>query len=448
MEMDSGKNLMVSPADSISIQKVLHILGVIRSLPSGALIYNQIEQILLEYDNQQIHVEKAYGSLLQALLDIFQSWIPDESHLLIRFKLLQARLQPPLLLSDIGALEKEYKKCLTEFIQVLGNPVSRTGDAGRSEVMDEAVEGERGSVAIKSSPEILLEREDLSVPQELKHKSVGMSSIKYAYKTEGKGAQEIGELRDTLSHKLKEAVQQNQDFCIMLDMTMGELQHASRTHDVDELKQQLIQYAKRLHTNSQKIVEGLERTEQCLGNVEVDYRQLDEELSRARLLSLTDDLTELPNRRAFLGKLEDEVGRVRRHNQPLTLAIIDLDKFKSINDQHGHAVGDEVLRCYANDIFSIFRQYDMVARFGGEEFAVLLPNTDREGALRAMRKVKAKVGQIVCEVNNKIIPVPTFSAGLAVYHEGETLGAYIERADQAMYRAKSLGRDRVEFDNE
>ena len=429
MDLGSIKNKNVSTVNSISIQKVLHILGVIRSLPSGALIHQQIEQILLEYDKQQIRVEQVYVNLLQALLDISQSRIPEESPLIIRLKLLQARLQPPLLLNDIEELESEYKKCLTEMVQVLEHPENKADDIADTETQ----KGEQGSELIETLPGIYLGNDETATP--------GGSKVKT------KGFQEISEIRDTLSHKLREAVQQNQDFCVMLDLTMSELQQADKMSDVNELKQQLAHHAGGLYTNSQRIVEVLGSAEQFLGNIEVDYRQLDEELSRARLLSLTDYLTELPNRRAFLGKLENEVGRVRRHNQPLTLAIIDLDKFKSINDQYGHAVGDEVLRCYANEVFSMFRQYDMVARFGGEEFAVLLPNTDKEEALRAMRKVKVKVSQVACEVNGQSIPVPTFSAGLAVYHEGETLGAYIERADQAMYRAKSLGRDRVEFDN-
>lgn len=443
MDPGSIENKNVRHANSVSMQKVLHILGVIRSLPSGILIHQQIEQILLEYDSQQIHVEHVYVRLLQTLLDVFQSRIPKESPLNIRLKLLQARLRPPLLMHDIGALESEYKKCLTEIVQMPGDPASRAGGAAHAEVLESGQDPE----LIETLSEILMENDKTAIPHEFESQFSDSTSIKSTLEIKDKSGQEISELRDTLSHKLREAVQQNQDFCVMLDLTMSELQQANKILDVNELKQQLTHHAGRLFTNSQRIVEVLEGADQFLGNVEVDYKQLDEELSRARLLSMTDYLTELPNRRAFLGKLENEVGRIRRHNQPLTLAIIDLDKFKSINDQYGHAVGDEVLRCYASEVFSIFRQYDMVARFGGEEFAVLLPNTDKESALRAMKKVKARVGQITCEVNGQSIPIPTFSAGLAVYNEGETLGSYIERADQAMYRAKSLGRDRVEVDN-
>lgn len=430
----------VGLTNSISVQKVLHILGVIRSLPSGSLIYKQIEQILHEFGNQQTHVEHVYVRLLHALLDILQRMIVEESPLTIRLKLLQARLQPPLLLHDIDSLDVDFEECMNDVVEVLGFPVKGIGHVTSSEaLLSDEIIGEIDSMpngSIQYSQSSFVHREASSEVREPKN----IDDI------QGKNSQELSELRDTLSHKLRETVQQNQDFCVMLDLTMGEMQQATNNQDIEVLKKQLFLQVGRLRNNSLKIVEVLERADQFLGNVEVDYRQLDEELSRARLLSLTDDLTELPNRRAFLSKLEDEVGRVRRHNQPLTLAIIDLDEFKSVNDQYGHAVGDEVLRCYAEDVFSIFRQYDMVARFGGEEFAVLLPNTDKEGALCALNKVRAKVGQIYCMVNNKSIPIPSFSAGLAVYIEGESLGAYIERADQAMYRAKSLGRDRVEVD--
>lgn len=448
MEMNSDQYSTVKAAgitNNVSLQKVLHVLGVIRSLPSGSLIYKQIEQILLEFGNQQMHVEHVYVRLLHTLLDILQRMVPEESSLTIRLKLLQARLQPPLLLHDIDSLDYDFEQCLDDLVEVLESSSNRIGHISQSEVPGgENIMGDDDSVS-----NILLQHDEyFSVLQRANSGSGDSSEIKKENNLQGKNSQEVSELRDTLSHQLRETIQQNQDFCVMLDLTMGEMQQATSMQDVEAVKKQLFLQSGRLRNSSQKIVEVLERADQFLGNVEVDYRQLDEELSRARLLSMTDDLTELPNRRAFLSKLEDEVGRVRRHNQPLSLAIIDLDEFKSINDQYGHAVGDEVLRCYADDVFSIFRQYDMVARFGGEEFAVLLPNTNQEGALCALNKVKAKVGEIFCKVNNQSIPIPSFSAGLAVYNEGESLGAYIERADQAMYRAKSLGRDRVEVDSE
>jgi diguanylate cyclase len=162
------------------------------------------------------------------------------------------------------------------------------------------------------------------------------------------------------------------------------------------------------------------------------------------LLSLTDDFTGLPNRRAFMRRLEDEIGRAQRYETPLALAILDLDSFKQVNDTFGHAAGDRVLRCYADHILSTFRHHDMVARYGGEEFAVLLPNTALEGAASALRKVQSRIAQAVCEYDGHSLPLPTFSAGLTLYRHGESLTSLIDRADRTLYRAKRFGRNRIE----
>jgi diguanylate cyclase (GGDEF)-like protein len=165
-----------------------------------------------------------------------------------------------------------------------------------------------------------------------------------------------------------------------------------------------------------------------------------------RLLSLTDEFTGLPNRRAFMRRLDDEIGRSQRYATPLALVMIDLDGFKMVNDTRGHAAGDEVLRCYANDVLSVFRHHDMVARYGGEEFSVLLPNTASEDAMSAMRKVQGRVASILCEYEGRKLTLPTFSAGLTLYVPGESPAALIERADRALYSAKRRGRNRVEVD--
>ena len=164
------------------------------------------------------------------------------------------------------------------------------------------------------------------------------------------------------------------------------------------------------------------------------------------MLSLTDDLTGLPNRRAFLRRAEDEMGRADREKTSLALVAIDLDYFKNINDQYGHTVGDEILKIYAKDVLSIFRRYDMVARYGGEEFSVLLPNTDKTGALRALDKIRSKVRITHYMHEGQTIPLPTFSSGLVIHRPGETMEKFIERADKVLYRAKQMGRNCIEID--
>jgi diguanylate cyclase (GGDEF)-like protein len=142
------------------------------------------------------------------------------------------------------------------------------------------------------------------------------------------------------------------------------------------------------------------------------------------------------------------VSRVQRHSSPLGLVLIDIDHFKRINDEHGHAAGDEVLRSYANEILSIFRHHDLVARYGGEEFAVLLPNTRQDGVLRALEKVRRRVADVATQRGGGQVPLPTFSAGVAEFRPGEAPTRFIERADSALYAAKRKGRNRTEVSDD
>ena len=257
---------------------------------------------------------------------------------------------------------------------------------------------------------------------------------------------DIVKLQETLAKQVLGTIARNEEFGVLLEVVLGELRQAGDTRELEDLRWTLIREIEKLTKGHHELAEQLDSTHHYLQLIESDSRQLSDELTRVRLLSLTDELTALPNRRAFLRRIEDEVARVQRYGFPLSLALIDLDHFKQVNDRYGHAGGDEVLQLYSKNILSIFRHHDLVARYGGEEFAVLLPNTDSEGAMRALTKVKNRAGETRWQPNGEMIPVPTFSSGVSLYKPGETASAFIERADKALYRAKRLGRNRVEID--
>lgn len=257
---------------------------------------------------------------------------------------------------------------------------------------------------------------------------------------------DIQELQAGLAQQVLDTIAQNQEFGVLLEVVLSELRQVGEISELENLRWTLIREIEKLMSGHHELADKLDSTHHYLQVIESDSRQLTDELTRVRLLSLTDELTGLPNRRAFLRRLEDEVARVQRYGFPLSLALMDLDKFKDINDKYGHAGGDEVLRVYAKNILSIFRHHDLVARYGGEEFAVLLPNTESEGALRALTKVRNRCAETRWQNNGSVVAAPTFSAGLALYKPGETSTAFIERVDKALYRAKRLGRNRVEMD--
>jgi two-component system, cell cycle response regulator len=162
---------------------------------------------------------------------------------------------------------------------------------------------------------------------------------------------------------------------------------------------------------------------------------LKEEVAR---LAASDSLTGLANRRALAGVLSREIARTARTNEPLSLAVMDIDHFKHINDTFGHLVGDQVLREVARTMAANVRDVDLVARYGGEEFAIVLPNCSIEGALMVVERVRAAVA---CAGTVSRV---TVSAGIAmVVGEGNEGDVLMGAADGALYASKRAGRDRV-----
>jgi diguanylate cyclase (GGDEF)-like protein len=135
-----------------------------------------------------------------------------------------------------------------------------------------------------------------------------------------------------------------------------------------------------------------------------------------------------------------------RAKRPFSVALIDLDRFKSINDTHGHASGDEVLRRTAETLLGSLRRSDAVGRWGGEEIVVLLPNTDTVGAGRALEKTLADVRALAFAGKQGTTFSVTFSAGAVLATADESLDQAVARADALLYAAKAAGRDRVNID--
>ncbi len=164
-------------------------------------------------------------------------------------------------------------------------------------------------------------------------------------------------------------------------------------------------------------------------------------------LAMRDTLTGLANRAAINQTYARERAVSERAKRPFAIALIDLDRFKSINDTHGHSVGDEVLKRTASTIVASLRRSDTVGRWGGEELVVLLPNTDAAGARRALEKVLVNVRSLEYSGKDRASFSATFSAGAVIAAPSEALDAAIARADVLLYAAKHAGRNRVHVDD-
>ena len=160
-------------------------------------------------------------------------------------------------------------------------------------------------------------------------------------------------------------------------------------------------------------------------------------------IAMTDELTGLANRREALAGIDRMIAAARRNHRPLTLAILDIDRFKLVNDSHGHPAGDEVIREVAEAAARIMREQDMVGRLGGEEFIIAFPDCSDSEALAACERLREAIAQTPIVLESGTALTVTISFGVARYSNSETRTALIGRADQALYFAKKGGRNQV-----
>jgi len=165
---------------------------------------------------------------------------------------------------------------------------------------------------------------------------------------------------------------------------------------------------------------------------------------RALQSAYIDPLTQTRNRGALLNSFSREWELARRHGTPLSVIMVDVDRFKSINDTHGHDAGDAALREVAASLKDRVRASDIVFRYGGEEFVILLSNTDCEGATQLAERIRQTLENKPIAIGSRSTLYVTASLGAATLRGDETPEALLHRADQAMYRAKRSGRNRVE----
>ena len=177
-------------------------------------------------------------------------------------------------------------------------------------------------------------------------------------------------------------------------------------------------------------------------NLQDAYGRLQQQESKIRELMLTDPLTEIANRRYLDERIMTEMDRVSRYGQSLAVIMTDLDHFKKFNDVYGHLRGDEVLKTFARVIQDNLRATDFVARFGGEEFVILMPETSSDGACKLAERIRQSMQlQSIVGINEQV----TASFGVTMMHEGDNPTQIFMRADSALYQSKEKGRNTVTF---
>jgi diguanylate cyclase len=225
--------------------------------------------------------------------------------------------------------------------------------------------------------------------------------------------------------------------------------------DLDDLKQVLEnhlegllgtmdQHQKQRDAREQEVAARLKGLSERVAHMEQEAQGFREHLEEQRQKALIDPLTGLPNRAAWSERLEHEIKQWQQHGNTLSLAMLDLDHFKRINDNYGHLAGDKVLKIIATVLRKRLRGSDFIARFGGEEFVLLLPATPPAVGAKLLETLRAAIEACPFHFKGERVTI-TLSMGLATFRAGEHSDLVLKRADQALYRAKNAGRNRVEL---
>lgn len=222
-------------------------------------------------------------------------------------------------------------------------------------------------------------------------------------------------------------------------------QELSKTDDlikINELVNHLMQDTSVMQTDIMRSRDDLLNQQRAATDAQLRMHKLQEELQQLSEVVRIDQLTGVLNRRGMDEAFNTEIARHRRNGESLSVALLDIDNFKMLNDQHGHAAGDSALKHLAGVIKRAVRPTDIVTRMGGEEFVVILPNTNLDEAVVTMARLQRSLTKEYFLGNNQKLLI-TFSAGVALFKVEDDVATILLRADQAMYLAKKSGKNRV-----
>lgn len=214
-----------------------------------------------------------------------------------------------------------------------------------------------------------------------------------------------------------------------------------RIFEVDMLDGRWLLLSEQLLDTGELLVHSKDITKQKLLESQMQLT-----MSQLQVLALTDELTQLANRRSFVKSVEAELSRFSRSADSVAMILLDLDFFKTINDTFGHQAGDEVLICVADILRQATRQYDIVGRLGGEEFAIFLGATELKAAIVIAQRIAALFSSTSVQYNGQLISVKG-SMGITSCADNVTFEKLYNEADKALYLAKLKGRNRIEVFN-
>jgi diguanylate cyclase (GGDEF)-like protein len=429
---DSNTSTSADPSLLQSLK--LHLDGLKRT-QHGQVLYNQIQRGLQKYGHEDGRIELVFVSFLHALLGKYATSPACDPSTRVKARLIQQRLTLYLPKTTPAPAAPKPAATMPRSAPVEARPAAAPPAAPKpSAPQAPVVEAKPEPVAELVAPSVVATPAPVVETKPVPSPEPAPSSHQ----------EKIEALGDTLAQKVTESIAVDKQFGELLEAEREALKNLdSPLGEFNDLKQILVKGLNELIEERQALIDKLSSAGDYLKAVELDRERLRQELSHARKHSMADELTGLPKREVFVKQLEAEIGRVKRYGFALAVAVIDVDNLESVNKRYGRSAGDAVLRCYAGQILAKFRTYDLVARYGGDEFAVLFPNTQKDGAMHALEKARKTAASTFIQHDGKNIPLPSFSSVLTQYSPGEPASTLLERADQTLSQARLAGYNRM-----
>lgn len=265
--------------------------------------------------------------------------------------------------------------------------------------------------------------------------------------TEAKGRaleaqEELRQMLATFITRLSQMTESSSSYQGKMEESMRQLEQAKKIEEIAPVLKEVISATRLMTTESSGVRDELRAMREKAQTTEAELVKLHRELDRVSAQARHDSLTGALNRQGLDEAMNREVSSVRRKETPLSVALLDIDNFKKLNDSKGHETGDAALAHLATVARECMRPQDTLARYGGEEFVILLPDTPLDKGIEAMTRLQRELTRRFFLAGNEKILI-TFSAGVAQLAQGESGADAIKRADQAMYLAKRAGKNRV-----
>lgn len=283
-------------------------------------------------------------------------------------------------------------------------------------------------------------------PQEIEQAIVGLKEIIFQ---QGKIQSDVSEARDAIRDLVNLVLDTIETMTGQsgrnhqhLEQLAGELETTNDWQQIRQIVAAVVDTSKIITAQSVETQKALIHAKNRLQTAQSKIRKLEEEMEVVSQLIHIDPLTGTLNRRGLTATFMRETARSQRFHHPLTVAIIDLDHFKKVNDVYGHDLGDVVLQSVARILRDTLRGSDIITRYGGEEFVILMPDTYPETALGILERVQERLAAHPFQTRDQSLFI-SFSGGISLWQEGQTMEQTIATADTALYQAKDAGRRRI-----